>query len=161
MGRRDDNLLDDERADVALRQLLARAGEPSRVPPPPDLVARTARRLPAEPPARAARRAARRRAVRLAIGATLLCVMALPALVSLLDTLGGGSPFGLLFGDGAGGLSRALLALHLLAKPLLWTVGSVGAPLLLAACLAACGAGWLWWWLLRRTPAYAFGENAP
>src|SRR5919108_521990 len=100
MGRRDDNFLDDERAERAFRRLLA--------------------------------------------------------LASLLDALEGGSQVSLLF-NGESGLSRVLLTLHLLAKPLLWTVGSVGAPLLLAGGAAAAGAGGLWWWLLRRTPAYAFG----
>ena len=46
MGRRDDDFLDDKRAEAALRQVLARLDEPAEVAPPPDLVTRTARRLP-------------------------------------------------------------------------------------------------------------------
>ena len=61
MGSRDDRFLDDERADARMLQLLARMGEPIQADLPPDIVTRTARRLPSEPPALAARRAARRR----------------------------------------------------------------------------------------------------
>jgi len=54
MGHRDDDFLNDERADAALRRVLARLGEPVQVAPPPDLVTGTARLLPSEPPALAA-----------------------------------------------------------------------------------------------------------
>src|SRR5215831_16611387 len=127
MGSRDDNLLDDGRADALMRRLLARTGEPSEAVPPPDIVARTMRRLPAGPPARAARR----RAIQLAFGVILLGAVALVALVGLANMLGGGPDLALLFGDGGGGLSRVLLTLHLLAKPMVRAVGLVGMPLLL------------------------------
>ena len=161
MGRGDDSFLEDEREDAVLRRLLARAGEPAQVSPPSDLVARTARRLPAEAPALAARRIRRRRAGRLAIYSVGLAALALMALVGLADVLASRPQLAMLFGDGTSGLSRALLTLHLLVKPALWTVGAAGAPLLLAGCVAVAGAAWLWWWLFRRTPAFAVVEQAP
>src|SRR4051794_17341571 len=127
MGSRDDNFLDDERADALMRRLLARAGEPAQAAPPPDIVARTMRRLPAGSPAFVARQ----RMILLALGVLALGAVALVALVGLANMLGSGPPMAMLFGDGGGGLSRALLTLHLLAKPIVRTVGLVGAPLLL------------------------------
>ena len=160
MGRGNDNFLDGERADEALLRLLARSGEPVQLPPPPDLVTRTARRLPSVTPARAAQLARRRRITRLLVWTAVLGALALLALVSLLDLLGSRSQFGLLFGDGGSDLGRALLQLHLLAKPLLWTVGAIGAPLGIAGLVALAGGCWLWWWLMRRTPGYVFEEQA-
>jgi hypothetical protein len=161
MGRRDDSFLDDERADIVLRRRLARAGEPTQVSPPPDLIARAARRLPSAPPTVAARRIRQRQAVRLVLAIALCGIVALVGLASLLEVLAGHGQLALLFGNGASGLSRVLLTLHLLVKPVLLAIGAVGAPLLLAGGLAAVVAGWLWWWLLRRTPAYTFMEQAP
>jgi hypothetical protein len=160
MGRRNDDFVDHERADRALRQLLARAGEPTQLAPPPDLVTRTMRRLPAAPPAQVARVEARRRAVRLMAGVFVVGAIVALALLGLADVLNGGLRLALLFGDGGGGLSRVLLTLSLLAKPLLYTVGSVGAPLLLAGGAALIGAGWLWWRLIQRTPVYHSAEHA-
>jgi len=155
MGSRDDNLLDDGRADTLMRRLLARADEPSQATPPPDIVARMMRRLPSGPPARAARR----RAVRLAFGAILLGAVALVALVGLANMLGGGPDLAMLFGDGGGGLSRVLLTLHLLAKPIVRAVGMVGMPLLLVGALTLVVGAWGWRWLLRSEPSYAYVEN--
>jgi hypothetical protein len=161
MGRRDDDFLDDERVDELVRRVLARSGEPAQVPPPPDLVARTARRLPADPPVVARRRAARRGAARLFLGAALLSVVALVALSGVLSAFGLQSPIAMLVGDGESGLSRVLLMLHLLAKPLLRSFGTVAGPLLVAGVLALAAASGAWWWLLRRTPGYTYAENTP
>ena len=158
MGRRDNNFLDDERADAALRRLLARLGQPAQVDPPPDLVTRIARQLPTEPPALAARRMAQRAALRMAVRTVVGAVLVLVALLSVWSTLGGGPQIALLFGDGGSGFSRVLLTLQLLAKPLLRTVGAVGLPSLLAGAAALAGAAWLWWQLVRRTPVY-YAEN--
>jgi hypothetical protein len=160
MGRRVDDFLDDERADAAMRRVLARVSEPSQLAPPPDLVARTARRLPAEPPALAARNAARRRAIRLGLGAALAVLVALVALAGVMSAFGE-ARIAMLFGDGGSGLSRFLLMLQLLAKPLLRTVVAVGLPLLLGGVVVLAAAGWSWWWLLRRTPGYGYAENGP
>ncbi|MFL5806647.1 MAG: hypothetical protein ACJ8CR_33585 [Roseiflexaceae bacterium] len=100
MGSRDDHFVDDERADALMRRLLARANAP--IPePPPDLVTRTARRLPAAPPALAAARAARRRMIRIAIGAAVLGAVALVALIGLAGVASGNPHLALIFGDGA------------------------------------------------------------
>lgn len=160
MGRADDRFLDDERADDALRRRLAQAGEPAFAPPPPDLISRAARRLPAAPPALAARASRRRRAARVVLLSVAGALAALAALASVADALVGRGQVALLFGDGASGLSRALLALHLLVKPALWSIGGLGAPLLAAAVVTAAVAGWLWL-LLARAPGAAQMEQAP
>jgi hypothetical protein len=159
MGSRDDHFLDDERIDALMRRVLARVGEPALVTPPPDLVTSTARRLPTEPPSQAARLAAQRRAARLAVSALVFGLVALVALVGLVGTLGGDPRLAMLFGDGASGLSRALLTLHLLAKPIVRVIGTASVPLLLVSALALIGGGWLWRRLLLPAPAYAYAEN--
>ena len=158
MGSRDDHFIDDERADALMRRLLARANAPILEPPPPDLVTRTTRRLPAAPPAQAAAHAARRRMLRIALGAAVLGAVALVALIGLAGVASGNPRLALIFGDGAQGLSRALLMLHLLAKPIVRVVGAAGAPLLLASICALFGGSWLWWRLLPP-PAYVYAEN--
>ena len=45
------------------------------------------------------------------------------------------------------------LTVELLAKPLLRIVGAGGGLWMLAGLLALAGTGWLWWRLLRSTPA--------
>jgi hypothetical protein len=160
MGSRDDHFLDDDRADALMRRVLARVGEPTQAAPPPDLVTSTSRRLPAEPPALAAQMAGRRRVTRLALSAMVVGLVALVALIGLAGTLGGDPRLAMLFGDGQSGLSRALLMLHLAAKPLVRAVSAGGAPLLLAGALALIGGGWLWRrLLLLPAPSYAYAEN--
>jgi hypothetical protein len=156
MGYRDDDIIDPERADAALRRALDRLQALDPVPPPPDLVTQTGRRLPAAPPAEAARQLARRRMLQVGARAALF---ALGALIVLLGVSGltGGARVALLFGDGAGGVSRTFLMVQLLAKPLWHSLGSGGA---VAIIVALAGAVWLWWWALRRTPIYQV-ENAP
>jgi hypothetical protein len=160
MGRRDDRFLDDERADVALQRLLARAGEPSQVSPPADLIVRAARRLPAAPPSLAARRIRRRQTVRLALIVVICGLVALVGLASLLDVLAGHDQLARLFGSGGSGISRVVLTLQLLVKPALRAIGAVGVPLLIVGSVAIAVAAWLWWWLLRRTPTYTVLEQA-
>jgi hypothetical protein len=159
MGNRDNNVIDDQRDDQALRRLLERSGQPADLPPPPDLVTRTFRRLPQEPPAGAARAAARRAGQQLALRLALAGALALIGLIGIWSALGGGPSLALLFGDGVSGLSRALLTLELLAKPLLRTAGTGGGLWALAGLLALCGAGGLWWRLLQRTPV-VYAERA-
>jgi hypothetical protein len=84
-----------------------------------------------------------------------LALVVAPALIGLLgiwNVLGGGPSLALMFGNQVSGLSRALLAVELLAKPLLRTVGAGGGLWMLAGLLALAGVGWLWWQVLRRTP---------
>ena len=156
MGSRDDHFLDDDRADALMRRLLARTGEPTLAAPPPDLVTSTVRRLPAEPPTLAARLATRRRIARLTLGVLAFGLVALVALIGLAGTLGGDPRLALLFGDGASGLSRALLTLHLLAKPIVRALTTAGAPLALAGALALLGGGWLWRRLMLPISPYIY-----
>ncbi len=161
MGHRDDRLerlAADERAEAALRRALALLDEPQLAEPPPDLVARSMRRLPNMTPAESARVAQRLAAIRLAMRLGLL---ALALLILLLGLAGlAGSQLALLFGDGGAGLSRALLTLQLLAKPVWRAVGSLGAAGLVSASTALVGGAALWWWLVRRAPVFAT-EHAP
>ena len=159
MGSRDDHFLDDDRADAVMRRLLARTGEPALAAPPPDLVTSTARQLPAEPPAIAARLATRRRIARLTLSVLAIGLVALVALIGLAGTLGGDPRLALLFGDGTSGLSRALLMLHLLAKPMVRAVTTVGVPLALAGVLALLGGGWLWRRLMLPVSPYTYAES--
>jgi hypothetical protein len=150
MGSRDNHILDDQRHDELLLRLLERSGQPAPVPPPPDLVTKTLRLLPPELPAvaghAAARRALRRRTLRVALVAALALIGGL----GIWSAVGGGPSLALLFGNGVSGISRALLTVELLAKPLLHIVG--GGLWMLAGLLALVGVGWLWLRLLQRTP---------
>jgi hypothetical protein len=110
------------------------------------------RQLPQELPAVAERAAVRRAGRRLALRVMLALVLALIGMLGIWSVLGGGPSLALLFGDGVSGLSRALLAVELLAKPLLRTAGAAGGLWILAGLLALTGVGWLWLQLLRRTP---------
>lgn len=147
MGRRDDYFMNDDQADAELQRVLRASGHPRFVEPPPDLVTATLRRLPPLPPAQAARRERRRHALRLA-AASMVLLLALLGIFSLI----GGAQLAFLFGDGSSGLSSVLLALHLLAKPLLRSTGDIIVPLLVGSLAAALLGGWLWWWLIRQTP---------
>jgi hypothetical protein len=115
-------------------------------------VTRTLRRLPQELPAVAGQAAARHASRRFALRVTLAVALALIGLLGIWSVLGSGPSLALMFGDGVSGLSRALLTVELLAKPLLRTAGAGGGLWLLAGLLALAGVGWLWWRLLRRTP---------
>jgi hypothetical protein len=159
MGYRNDDFLDDERADARFRQALGRLQALDQVAPPTDLVTRTARRLPAASPEIAARRATRRAALGLAARVAIAGLVALIALLGVAGVFGAGERLARLFGDGGGGISRAVLTVQLLAKPLWHSLGSGGAALLVAGILGLAGAAWLWWWALRRTPIY-YAENA-
>jgi hypothetical protein len=152
MGNRDNHLIDDRRDDEVLRRLLERSGQPAPAQPPPDLVTRALRRLPSEPPAAAARAAARRAVRRLVLRWALGGALALIALLGIWSVLGPGPSLALMFGDGVSGLSRVLLTLELLAKPLLRTTAASGGLAMLAGLLALAGTAGLWWRMLRRTP---------
>lgn len=158
MGYRDDDINND-RADLAVRRALERLQALDPVAPPPDLVTRAARRLPNVPPAVAARQLARRRAMRLALRLAFGGVFGLCLLLGLASMFGGQGLAGV-FGDGGAGVSRVFLTMQLLAKPLWHSLGSGGTALPIAGIAAVAGAGWLWRWMLRRTPIYSM-ENAP
>jgi hypothetical protein len=151
MGSRDNQHLDDHRYDELLLRLLERSGQPVAVAPPPDLVTRTLGRLPHELPAIAGQIAARRARRRSALWAALASVLVLIAILGIANVLGGPS-LTLLFGSGGSGLSRALLTIELVAKPLLRTAGASGGLWMLAGLLALAGVALLWWRMLQRTP---------
>lgn len=159
MGNRENHLVDDRRDDEVLRRLLERSGQPVAAQPPPDLVTRALRQLPQEPPAAAARSAARRAIRRLVLRWALVGVLALIGLLGLGSVLGAGPSLALMFGDGVSGISRVLLTLELLAKPLLRTTTAAGGLAMLAGLLALAGAAGLWWRMLRRTPV-VYAERA-
>lgn len=159
MGYRDDRLTDDERADAALRQLLAGFDEPQTAPPPADLVSRTARRLPVRPPAQAARAAARAALLSVAARAALLLVALLIVGLGATAMLGG-DWLALRFGDGSTGLSRTFLTLQLLAKPL-WRAGGTLGPLQLLAAIALFGGVVGLWWRLARPAPQLIAEGGP
>jgi len=145
-------VIDDQQYDQLLLRLLERSGQPAAAEPPPDLVTRTLRVLPQELPAVAGRAAARRAGRRLVVRVMLALFMLLIALLGIWSVLGGGPSLALMIGNGVSGLSRVLLTLELLAKPLLRTAGVGDGLWMLAGLLALAGVGWLWWRLLRRTP---------
>ncbi|MBK9941402.1 MAG: hypothetical protein IPP13_07255 [Kouleothrix sp.] len=159
MGHRDNQLTHDERAEAALRRALERLGEPQHAAPPDDLVTRTSRRLPNLPPAQAALAAARATAIRRGLRLALGGVLALIVLIGGISILSG-EQLALLFGDGAGGLSRAVLTLQLMVKPLWRLVVSAGALQALGVTVALLATSAGCWQLIRSTPIYAV-ENAP
>lgn len=159
MGSRDNHIIEDQRRDELLLRLLARSGQPVAAAPPADLVTRTLRRLPPELPAVAGQAAARRNSRRLVLRALLVFALALIGLLGIWSALGGGPSLALMFGNGVSGLSRVLLTVGLLAKPLLRTARTGGGLWMLAGLLALAGVGWLWWRLLRRTPV-VYAERA-
>jgi hypothetical protein len=85
--------------------------------------------------------------------------LALIGLLGIASVLGAGTSLALMFGDGVSGLSRVLLTLELLAKPLLRTTAAGGLLVMLAGLLALAGAAALWWRMLRHTPV-VYAERA-
>jgi hypothetical protein len=135
----------DEPDEPAFRQLLARHEEPA-LAQAARLSERVRAKLPEAAPPRALRqeqaRLARRRVWAGVLLAGLLVLLSLGAWSVLIDsslpvrTLGGS------------GLDKGLLALTLLAKPLVSTLASVGPlPYLIGALMLLVG-GLLWWLLL-------------
>lgn len=159
MGYRDDNLGADERAEAALRRALAQLGEPQALEPPPALVAHTGRRLPALTPAQAAR-AARTAALARACVVTLLVALALLLVVGGLAALAGSDWMVRWFGDGRTGISRTLLTLQLLAKPLWRPLGAVGLGVALVGTTLLAGGGAAWWWMVRQSPRLALERGS-
>lgn len=158
MGDRNEYIVNDERADAAMQRMLVQHSQPLYVDPPPDLVARTARRLPRAAPAHAARNAARQHTARVALTSAFGLLVLLVALVGLLDVAGAGPQLASFFGDGSSGISEALLVARLLVKPLLSVFFTLAPLLLLASSVVAVIGGWLWWMLVRQTSATLSAE---
>jgi hypothetical protein len=133
-----------------MRRVLASAAAP---PPPADVPERVVRRLPALTPAEAAAAARRRQAARAALLGVALGAMLLVAAGGIYGLAGGGPRLALLFGDGSNGLSRILLSVGLVEKPLLRALGGSAAVALAFLAVVSVAGGLLCAWLLRRTPA--------
>lgn len=161
MGRRDDNFIDDDQVDHAVRRMLERRSDPIQLAPPPDLVTRTLRRLPPVPPAAAAQAERWQRVQRRALGGLAGFMALMVAALSVWNVAGNGPELALVFGDGSGGISKLLLTLHLAVKPLWNTLAAAGMLAFALAGVAVVGGGWLWWWLIRRAPLDARAESFP
>lgn len=159
MGSRANNPLDEKHADAAIRRALERNGQFGLLEPPPDIVTRTLRRLPPVPPALAARAEARRRAPHLALLSSLSLLAILTISLGLWDLFGSGTQLALMFGDGSGGISRVLLILQLVIKPVIATFATVAPMFLFTSTLVVIGGGWVWWRLIRHTPVHTFPET--
>lgn len=126
MRTRAKHLIDEEPADTAFRQTLAAFDEPASLAPPPDLVVRTSRRLPNDSPHVLLQRARVRILIRVMLAVLLLAAATFGAWALLVETP-----------------TPAPLAIQLVLKPLLGTLGALGLPLLLIGLLAALGSGLL------------------
>lgn len=119
MGIQTDYQLDNESAEKDFRHLLSSFGEPTPVLVPPDLVVRTARRIPPHAP----HIVLRRQRIRFAIRLFLVLLVILLAVLGLISQSSG--PSAMLFGSGDVGLSRVLLMSQLALKPLVATIQSL------------------------------------
>ncbi len=119
MGIKDKRQLDTDRDDAEFQQLLASFGEPAPIAVPPDLVVRTARRLPQQPPQVVLRRQQTRIALRFSAIVLLIIFVAF----GLLSQHTG--PSSIPFGSENVGLGRVLLISQLALKPLLATISSL------------------------------------
>lgn len=144
--------LDAEQADRRLRRLLAAYGQPAMLEPPPDVARRLLAKLPDRPPAAAAAVERRRRGwLRAAQSAAFVGVLALWALGGwgiFIDSAGPAR----LFGDTAAGLGYLVLALVLMAKPLMNMLLSVELLPLFACSLVLATLLALWWHLVQHVP---------
>lgn len=154
MGKRDQHIVNDEHADATFRELLSQRAQPLYIDPPPDLVTRTARKLPSVAPAVAAQQAARQRMARGIITGFFILVVLLIALTGVLDVAGSGPQLASLFGDGSSGVSEALLMARLLVKPIIGILFTMMPALLVTSSVIAVVGGWLWWALVRQPTAH-------
>lgn len=133
MRTNNERWLDDPSDEADFRQLLAQFGEPVQVEPPPDLVVRTARRLPRHTPQSLVRRQRFGVALRLGMGLLVLALVVL----GLLSQYNG--PSTVPFGTGAVGLGRIVLISQLALKPLLATISSMSMLLISLGLSAILG----------------------
>jgi hypothetical protein len=138
------NPIDDEPVEGEFRRVLGMYGEPSNPTPPTDFVVRTARRLPDQLPIALLRQQRFLFALRtlLFLGVGLLVVLGAWLLLNP-------GPAALLLGDGQNGISRTLLTVQLLLKPIRALVQMVGVPALVIGLLAAIASMYV---AGRRTP---------
>lgn len=148
----------DEQANDSLYQALDQAGYLHPKTPPSDLVTRTLRHLPQVAPATAQRTSKRRHTWRVVTTGAAIAVVLFVVFAGMWNTFGVHSPVVFTFGEGDSGISRLLLTLHLMSKPLVRSLGSLAPSLLFIGTFIAIGSAWLWWFLIQRTPVYAIAE---
>lgn len=158
MGNRvnSDLELDDEQVDALMNRVLGDMRTP--ILPPPDLVTRTARRLPPVPPRIAAQHEQHHRLFKKVMVWFLSVATAFVVLIGVAAVFSGNPYFALLFGDGSQGLSQMLLSLSLLAKPIVRAPSMLGYPVVFASISILVGSIWLWVRLLPL-PAYLYAEK--
>jgi hypothetical protein len=138
------NPIDDERVEGEFRRVLGMYGEPNNPEPPTDFVVRTARRLPDQLPIVLLRQQRFLFALRILL---FLCFGLLVVLGAWLLLSPG--PAAVLLGNGQHGISRTLLTVQLLLKPIRALIQMVGVPALVVGLLAAVASLYL---AGRRTP---------
>jgi hypothetical protein len=151
----DEHLIDstaERDQDRHFRQLLADYDEPVALDAPPAIRHRLLAHLPAVPPAQAAAQARQRAWWRLAGGATaatvLLALLALGSWGVFIDS----AALAQVFGATSAGLGHLVLALVLLAKPIVYSLlGDIGIGII--GWLLACGVlFWGWSQIMRQAP---------
>jgi hypothetical protein len=125
------NIIDDDPAESEFRRILRIYGEPTNPPAPPDLVVRSARHIPDQLPATLLRQQQFVFALRWAIMLALVALAAFGALIIF-----NGGPAATLFGTGQAGISRSLLTLQLLLKPIRALLTIIGLPTLIIGIAA-------------------------
>ena len=157
MEHRNDNLLEDDHTDAALRRLIEVAPAPTGVSSV-DLVARTLHRLPTVPPAVVAQSqrdlARRNRLLRRITVALILFV----AVFNIWSVAGHGPQMAFALGDGQSGLSSVLLGLQLAAKPLWYSIRALNPAVIGGAIIIAGISIWLARRLVQRGQAEWEGE---
>lgn len=153
MEYRDDNIVEEQRADAVFKRLI----DSTPVQPQPasaELVARTLHRLPNAAPALAAQlqqvRTRRNRRLR----SLLLSLLALVAAFNIWGVVAHGPQMAFMLGDGESGLSGLLLGLQLAVKPLWYVIRALDPLLIGGALLIAVASIWLTRRLVRRTQAH-------
>lgn len=159
MGRGDDNLLEDDRADVALKRIFEADPDVRATALPQDLVTRALYRLPPVPPTQAAQHLARRRRQRLAATLVVVLPAVLIGALNVWSVAGSGPQMAFALGDGRAGVSAVVLGTQLAAKPFWNTLQQASPGVLIGALVVALVGIVLWWRLVRRTNA-EFEEDA-
>jgi hypothetical protein len=126
------NPIDDEPVEGEFRRVLGMYGEPSNPAPPTDLVVRTTRRLPNQLPIILLRQQRFLFALRTLLFLSIGCLVVFGAWLLLNP-----GPAAVILGDGQNGISRTLLTLQLILKPIRALVNMVGVPALIIGLLAA------------------------
>lgn len=152
MGSREDRFINDEPGEDVFRRMLEQHGALEPLEPPPDIVTRMMRQLPQQPPAAVAYAARQRDARRRLVLGVVGSLVGLALMLGLWNMLAGGQPLVAFAGTGSSAIGRLVLMISLLLKPI-YTVLAARAPLFSLSIIAVVAlGGWMWWWLIQRTP---------